>query len=124
MESKLNSNDITIVGSQENLIELAVVNKETGIVENLIVVNNIPNSEPETHAYVSTHKELDTIRKGWKYNFETYKFWTDDPSLRGKPEYTAEEMLKMEELAWEKMLEGVKEKMNSKQDAGGQQNQT
>ena len=95
-------------------IEVAVVNKKTGEVENVIVVDNLPNHEEEEHFYVSTHKEVKRIRKGWKYNKEKMEFFTDNPDLEEKS-YSVEEMLKMEELAWEKMLESVKVKAKEKQ---------
>lgn len=108
----MNTNDITIVGNPDpdSLIEIAIVNKQTGIVENMIVVNNLPNYEDDVHAFIPTYKEVDVVTKGWKYDFENYKFWTDNPNLVRKYEYSKEELLRMEESAWEKMLEEVRRK--------------
>jgi len=86
---------------------VAVVNKTTNEVENIIVVDNVPNHEEEEHYYVSIDREIKRIRNGWKYDKEKMEFSTDNPELEDQS-YTAEEMLNMEELAWEKMLNFVK----------------
>lgn len=85
----------------------AVINKTTNEVENIIVLEYIPNHEEEEHYYVSLDREVKNVVRGWKYNKQKMEFFTDNPDLE-EASYSAEEMLKMEELAWEKMLSAVK----------------
>jgi len=88
---------------------VAVINKTTNEIENIIVLEYLPNYEEEEYYYISLEKEVKNVVLGWKYNKETLEFFTDNPDLE-EQEYSTEDLLKMEELAWEKMLESVKEK--------------
>lgn len=88
---------------------VALVNKETLIVEN-VIISEIPNMEDPQYLFVSLEdKKYNAVGIGWKYEQDSHTFSTDDPQFQFqvKSEYTKEEMLFIEEQAWEKMLKAV-----------------
>lgn len=97
-----------MIGETLIMKRIAVVNKETLVVEN-VIISEIPNMDDPYHMFISLEKENYAIGIGWKYNKEDYSFSTDDPQFQiaMKPEFTKEEMLFIEEQAWEKMLNAV-----------------